>query len=48
VLQASERAPTPYFSIIFISNSHLSLLGSLEARHHQPTKKQKKIKIYDL
>jgi len=33
VLRAKEHAPIPYFSIVFTSNSHLSLSKSLGARH---------------
>jgi hypothetical protein len=32
VLRAKERSPTPYSFVVFTSDSHLSLLRSLEAR----------------
>jgi hypothetical protein len=33
VLKGKERAPTPYSSVVFTSDLHLSLLKSLGARH---------------
>ncbi len=34
VLRAMERAPTPYSSIVFTSDSHLSLLRNLGAHQN--------------
>jgi len=33
VLRAKERAPIPYSSVVFISNSHLNLSRSLGVHH---------------
>jgi hypothetical protein len=38
VLQARERALTPYFSAVFILDSHLSPLRSLGVHHYHPIK----------
>jgi hypothetical protein len=33
VLRAKQRAPTPYFSVVFTLDPHLSLSRCLEAHH---------------